>query len=130
MPLVPKITGANLALIAVFAALIVVLTLPPEFTLAAGGPLSLQTLGVVLAGLLLGAWRGAAAVLVYVLLGLAGLPVYSNGTSGWAVFTGVTGGYIWAFAPAAFLVGWLAERIGARQAGPVPFVAALGAGIV
>lgn len=129
MPLVPRLTGANLALVAVFAALIAALTWPPEFPLASGIPITLQTLGVVLAGLVLGAWRGAAAVALYAVAGLAGLPIYANGGTGWAVFTGPTGGYLWSFPLAAFIVGWIAERVRARATGVVPFAALLGAGV-
>lgn len=130
MPFVPKVTGQNIALVAVFAGLIVLSTAPPEFTLASGVPLTLQTLGVVLAGLVLGAWRGFAAVSLYLLIGLAGVPVYSDATSGWGVFTGATGGYLWAFPFAAFAVGWIAERIRSTAAGVVGFSALMGAGLV
>ena len=129
MPLAPKFTGTNLALVAVFAALIAALTYPPEFTLASGVPITLQTLGVVLAGLVLGAWRGAAASALYVLAGLAGLPIYANGGAGWASFTGNTAGYIWSFPLAAFVVGWIVERLRARSAGVIPYAALVGAGL-
>jgi len=116
MPSVPRPTGTNIALVAVFAALIVALTLPPEFPLASGVPITLQTLGVVLAGLVLGAWRGAAAAALYVLAGLAGLPIFADGAAGSGVVTGPTGGYLWSFPIAAFVVGWVAERLRARNA--------------
>lgn len=130
MPFVPKVTGQNIALVAVFAGLIALSTVPPEFDLASGVPLSLQTLAVVLSGLVLGAWRGLAAVTVYLAVGLAGVPVYAGASSGWGVFVGPTGGYLWAFPIAAFVVGWLAERVRTNATGVATFSALMGAGLV
>ena len=130
MPLKPILNGTNIALVAVFAALTAVSTLPPEFTLAAGVPLSLQTLAVVLAGLVLGAWRGAAAITLYLVVGISGAPIFSNAGAGWAYFTGATGGFLWSFPLAAFVVGWLAERVRAQIAGVTDWTAFLGAGLV
>jgi biotin transport system substrate-specific component len=72
-------------------------------------PLTGQTFGVLVVGGALGFRRGAAALLLYLALGLVGLPVYSEGTSGVAILTGVTGGYLVGFVLAAALVGRLAE---------------------
>ena len=130
MPFVPRLTGHNMALIAVFAGLIALSTAPPEFNLASGVPISLQTLTVVLAGLVLGAWRGFAAAVLYVGLGLAGIPIYADGASGWAAFVGPTAGYLWSFPIAAFVVGWIAERIRSSANGIVGFSALMGAGLI
>lgn len=130
MPFVPRLTGQNMALVAVFAGLIALSTTPPEFSLASGVPISLQTLAVVLTGLVLGAWRGFAAVLLYVAVGLAGAPVYSDGASSWGAFVGPTGGYLWSFPIAAFVVGWIAERIRTSANGIVGFSALMGAGLI
>ncbi|MFN8533797.1 MAG: biotin transporter BioY [Dehalococcoidia bacterium] len=80
-------------------------------------PITLQTLMVLLTGALLGSRLGAAAVLLYILEGVAGLPVFAGGNSAWSVvrggvpyFLGPTAGYLFGFLPAAFVVGWLAER--------------------
>ncbi len=130
MPFVPKVTGQNLALVAVFAGLIVLSTAPPEFTLATGVPITLQTLGVVLAGMVLGAWRGFAAATLYLLIGIANVPVFADASAGWGVFTGATGGYLWSFPIAAFVVGWIAERIRANATGVVNVSALIGAGLI
>lgn len=73
-------------------------------------PITGQTLAVLLVGTLLGSKRGAAALLTYLAEGLAGMPVFANGTSGWAILSGPTGGYLVGFVAAAFVTGWLAER--------------------
>lgn len=73
-------------------------------------PITLQTLGVLLMGALLGKNRGALAVLAYLAQGAAGLPVFAAGTGGAAVLIGPTAGYLWGFALAAYLIGTLLER--------------------
>lgn len=90
--------GRDLARIAVFAALIVVLgtvTVP----LPGGVPLTAQTLGVMLAGAVLGPRRAPLAVLLVLALAAVGLPVLAGGRGGLGVFAGPTAGY---------LVGWVA----------------------
>jgi biotin transport system substrate-specific component len=72
-------------------------------------PITGQTLAVVLAGATLGARRGAASQLLYLLVGLL-LPVYADGQSGGHVVWGSTGGYLFGFILAAALVGWAAEH--------------------
>ena len=87
-------------------------------------PVTGQTLAVVVAGAALGARRGAASQLLYVLLGLF-LPVYSDGASGIDVIWGATGGYIVGFVLAAYIVGALAER-GADRRPAIAFLAFAG----
>jgi biotin transport system substrate-specific component len=77
-------------------------------------PVTGQTLGVVIAGAALGARRGAASQLLYLVLGLF-LPVYSDGASGFDVIWGATGGYIIGFVIAAYAIGWAAEHGRDRQ---------------
>lgn len=72
-------------------------------------PVTGQTLAVGLVGATLGARRGTAAMVLYAALGLF-LPVYAEGSSGWDVITGASGGYIVGFIFATGVVGWLAER--------------------
>lgn len=74
-----------------------------------GIPFTLQTLFVILAGLLLGARGGLIAVLVYIFIGLAGLPVFSGGGGLMYVFK-PSFGYIVGFALGAFVTGWFAEK--------------------
>lgn len=73
-------------------------------------PITGQTFAVLLTGAALGANRGALGQLLYVGLGLVGLPFYADGDSGWTVVSGATGGYLIAFPIAAWVVGKLAEQ--------------------
>jgi biotin transport system substrate-specific component len=78
-------------------------------------PMTLQTLAVLLASAVLGAWRGTAAVLLYLGLAAVGLPVLSEGSGGLSPFTGATAGYLFAFPIAAALVGAVIDRNGLRH---------------
>lgn len=73
-------------------------------------PLTLQTLGVLFTGAVLGSRRGALALVLYLAEGAAGLPIFAGGASGVAHLLGPTGGYLAGFVVAAGVVGWLAER--------------------
>ena len=97
-------------LVALGAALISVaaqVAIPLPFTPV---PVTGQTFAVLLVGSALGTVRGGAAGSLYLLVGLAGVPVYADGTGGWDVVSGATGGYLIAFPIAAALSGWLAEQ--------------------
>lgn len=73
-------------------------------------PFTLQYLFTMLAGLLLGSRRGTLSVLSYMLLGLAGLPIFSEGGGIWYVFK-PSFGYIIGFAVGTFVTGWIAEHM-------------------
>ncbi len=73
-------------------------------------PVTGQTFAVLLVGALLGSRRGALALIAYAAEGAAGLPVFAMGRAGAAVLFGPTGGYIFGFILAAWLVGLLAEK--------------------
>lgn len=73
-------------------------------------PLSLATFAVYLAATLLGAKKGMFSILIYLLLGLAGLPVFSGFSGGAGVLLGPTGGYLIGYIPCGLLTGWLVER--------------------
>lgn len=108
----PGLSTTDLALVATFAALIAVCAiLPPLGTNAAGVEFTLQMFGVFLAGAVLGARRGALAVLLYMAVGTAGVPIFTGGTGGPSVWVGPTAGYLIAFPIAAFLVGLAATRV-------------------
>ncbi len=77
-------------------------------------PFTLQTLSVLLAGLVLGARDGALSQLAYLALIVVGLPVDANGV-GAAALVGPTAGYLFGFAGAAFVAGLLVERGTARM---------------
>ena len=88
-------------------------------------PVTGQTFGVLLVGGSLGLRRGFAAVSLYVLLGVIGLPFFAEGKGGLAVILGASGGYLLGFIAAGALVGRLAELGWDRK-----FVGALGAMVV
>lgn len=98
------LTVKNMAFIAVMAALICV---AGPFAVPMPGlvPISLASFAVYLAGGLLGAKKGTLAVVLYVLLGAVGLPVFSGGAGGFAKLFGVTGGYIIGYIPCALIAG-------------------------
>lgn len=73
-------------------------------------PITGQTLAVLLVGFTLGAWRGTASVLLYLLEGGLGLPFFAATRTGWAALVGPTGGYLLGFVLAVALTGFLAER--------------------
>ena len=96
----------------VFVSLAAQVSIPLPFTPV---PITGQTFAVVLVGASFGAWRGFASLLLYLLVGVAGAPVYADQTSGWETFMGPTGGYLIGFVVAAAVTGWLAERRWDRQ---------------
>jgi len=74
-------------------------------------PITGQTFGVLLVAMLLGARRGAITLILYLLEGAAGLPVFQPlGLPGLARFAGPTAGYLFSYPAAAFVTGWLVER--------------------
>lgn len=97
----------DIALVAVFAALIAVLSIAPAITIAGPVPITLQTLGVALAGLALGPVRGFLSVLLYLVVGFAGLPVFADGAAGLAVLVKPSAGYLLSFPIAALVAGIL-----------------------
>jgi len=78
---------------------------------AMGGiPITGQSLAVLLVGFLLPFPWGGTVVLLYLLLGAIGLPIFAETRSGWGVLSGGSGGFLLGFMPAAFLMGYLRER--------------------
>ncbi|WP_104103636.1 biotin transporter BioY [Arthrobacter sp. 08Y14] len=125
--------ASDLSLIAVFAALVASFSLLPGVPLGAGVPITLQTLAVMLAGIILGPVRGAAAVALFLAAGLAGLPVFSGFSGGLGVLAGPSAGYLLAFVPAAFVVGLLSRaalRRGRRTRFLLLFASAMGASFI
>jgi biotin transport system substrate-specific component len=103
-PLAEVITvSAGAGLIALSAQV----SLPLPFTPV---PITGQTFAVLLVGASLGTVRGGASALLYVLWGIAGLPVYAHGAEGISVITGASGGYLVSYPFSAALIGFLAER--------------------
>jgi biotin transport system substrate-specific component len=93
------------ALLAGLTAVLAFIAIPLPFSPV---PVTGQTFGVMLGGTLLGPRIAATGQIVYLLLGVLGLPVFSGGTAGLGVLFGPTGGYAWAFVPGAYVAGYMA----------------------
>jgi biotin transport system substrate-specific component len=117
---------------ALFAALIAVLGLVPriDVPVAAGVPITAQTLGVMLAGVLLGARVGAASVLLFLFVVALGAPFLSGGRGGFGVFFGPTAGYLvgWVFGAAA--TGFLMHRLPIKSVFRRALIACLTGGVL
>lgn len=97
----------SMALVALFAALMAVMGLIPKIDLPLGVPITLQSLGVMLAGCLLGARRGFQALLLFLVAVAAGLPLLAGGRGGLGVFMAPSAGYLVGYALAAGVTGAL-----------------------
>ncbi|MDN5794335.1 MAG: biotin transporter BioY [Intrasporangium sp.] len=104
----------DLALTATFAGFIAVLGLVPAFSpLGFPVPITLQSLGIMLVGAVLGPRRAVAAVMFFLLLVALGLPLLAGGRGGLGVFAGPSAGYLLGFPIAAYVTGVLVYRRGA-----------------
>jgi biotin transport system substrate-specific component len=92
---------------ALWVALFAQVRIPLPFTPV---PITGQTFAVLLVGAALGAGRGAGALMLYLLMGMTGLPVFAGGAAGLFHLTGPTGGYLLGFVIAAAAVGRMAEH--------------------
>ncbi|SIN71154.1 biotin transporter BioY [Agromyces cerinus] len=112
-PARPRRSSArDLAQIAVFAALIAALGLPGALTIGGTAvPITFQTLGVMLAGAILGARKGTLSVLLFIVLVAAGLPLLSGGRGGLGVFVGPSVGYLIGWLLGAAVIGWATARL-------------------
>ncbi|MDR0959829.1 MAG: biotin transporter BioY [Propionibacteriaceae bacterium] len=107
----PRTTAKDVALIALFAAFICVLGLTPRIALPfLPTPFTIQTLGVLLAGGVLGAHRGAWATALFLVLVAVGLPVLPGGVGGIGMLAGPTAGFLWTYPAGAWVTGMLVER--------------------
>ena len=109
-----RLTASDLARIAVFAAIVAVLGLPGGLSVFGGVPITAQTLGVMLAGAILGPWRGALSMLVFLALVALGLPLLSGGRGGCGVFAGASAGYLVGWIVGAFVIGLIVHAGGRR----------------
>jgi len=73
-------------------------------------PLTMQPVAVLIVGVTLGRFRGAAAAALYLLEGFSGLPVFAQGNGGPFWLTGLTAGYLYSYPFAAWVAGWFSER--------------------
>ncbi len=123
-------TVKDMVYAALFAALTAALGLLPM--VAVPGlpvPIHAQSLGVMLAGGVLGAKRGGLAMLVFMALVAAGLPLLSGGRGGIGIFLGPTGGFALGYIPGAFIAGWFIERFWSRLNFVTAFIACAIGGI-
>lgn len=109
----PRSTSRDLALVATFAGVIAALGVvpafvPPGFTV----PITAQSLGVMLAGAVLGARRGCLSVVLLLVLVAVGLPLLAGGRGGLGVFATPSVGFLVGWPVAALVIGWLSERGG------------------
>jgi biotin transport system substrate-specific component len=107
-------TSRDLALTATFAGVVAALgllpaVLPPGIPV----PITAQSLGVMLAGSVLGARRGFGALLLFLVLVAIGLPLLAGGRGGLGVFAGPSVGFLLAYPVCAGVIGWIVERGGA-----------------
>ncbi len=120
-------TARDTVLIATFAALTAVLgLLPPLPVPLVPVPITAQTMGVMLAGLMIGPRRGGLAMLLLLGVVALGIPLLAGGRGGLAVFAGPSAGYLIGWPIGAFVTGMLAR--GATSPAPL-FAACLAGGI-
>ncbi|MFB6232968.1 MAG: biotin transporter BioY [Haloarculaceae archaeon] len=132
--LVPDVTVTYVASAVLIAALTAVLAYVSIPVPGVAVPFSLQPFAIFFAGLLLGPVWGGFAILVYIVVGLAGAPVFSNGGAGIGYFLGPTGGFLVGFLLAAVVIGALVHRDvdprDVREASAVTVAVALVIGLV
>jgi biotin transport system substrate-specific component len=100
-----RLDATDLARVAVFAALVAVLGLPSGVTVFGSVPITAQTLGVMLAGAILGPWLGALSMAVLLALVAVGLPLLAGGHGGIGAFVGPSAGYLFGWIAGAFVIG-------------------------
>jgi biotin transport system substrate-specific component len=109
----PRSTSRDLALVATFAGVVAALgVMPAVYPVGNAVPITLQSMGVMLAGAILGARRGFLAVALLLVLVAVGLPLLAGGRGGLGVFASPSVGFLIGWPVAAFVVGWLTERGG------------------
>jgi biotin transport system substrate-specific component len=114
-PLRPRaIDATDIARVAVFAAVVAALGLPGGFTVFGVVPITAQTLGVMLAGAILGAGLGALSMTLLLALVAVGLPLLAGGRGGIGVFFGPSAGYLLGWIAGAFVIG-LIVHAGSRK---------------
>ncbi len=91
----------------ILLALLARLSIPVPFSPV---PITGQTFGILFLGGVLGSRIGTLSVVMYIVEGIIGLPVFAGGTTGFLYLLGPTGGYLISFIPAVYLVGYLSEK--------------------
>nr|WP_323777173.1 biotin transporter BioY [Amylibacter sp.] len=119
----------NIVYIAVFAAVIAALGLLPKLTLISGIPITAQSMGIMLCGTILGARKGALAVILFLALVALGLPLLAGGRGGLGVFTTPWAGFLFGFPVAAFATGLMMRWLRGARVGVSAGIAAVVGGI-
>ncbi|MDR3371527.1 biotin transporter BioY [Rhodoferax sp.] len=104
-------SSRSLALVSLFAALLAVFGLIPKIDLPLGVPITLQTLGVMLAGCMLGPKRALQAVTLFLCAVALGLPLLSGGRGGLGVFLAPSTGYLLGWPFGALVTGWVMSKL-------------------
>jgi biotin transport system substrate-specific component len=125
-----RVDATDLARVAVLAAVIAVLGLPGGISVLGGVPITAQTLGVMLAGAILGPRLGALCILVLLALVAVGLPLLSGGSGGLGVFAGPSAGYLLGWILGAAVVGAVVHLGGRKPALVRTAVAMVAGGIL
>lgn len=107
----------DLVLVSLFAAMMCIFSVV-RIPLPTPVPFTLQIFGVAITGALLGGYLGAIAMIIYILLGAIGLPVFAGMSGGLQVLVGPTGGYILGFILSAFVIGFSTNHFAYKQAKP------------
>lgn len=126
-----KLRPLDLALASMFVALMAIganITSWAPFLQVANVPLTMQPFFAILAGILLGSRLGSLSMLVYMLVGLAGAPIFAQFQSGFDTLLSPTGGFILSFIPVAYVAGLIVERNNEPTLGT--FAAASAVGII
>ncbi|WP_342433332.1 biotin transporter BioY [Neobacillus sp. FSL H8-0543] len=109
-----KLRTTEITLAGMFVALMAIganITSIVPFMVIGGVPITLQTFFAILAGVVLGSRLGAISMMVYVLVGLVGVPVFAQFTGGFASIIKPTFGFIVSFIFTAFATGYLTEKM-------------------
>lgn len=113
-PATRRLDATSLARVAIFAAIVAVMGMPGGFAVAGGVSITLQTLGVMLAGAILGPWLGALSMTVLMALVAIGLPLLAGGRGGIGVFFGPSAGYLLGWILGAFVIGLIVHAGGRK----------------
>jgi biotin transport system substrate-specific component len=103
--------AAGALFFAVLTAVAGLIRIPLPFTPV---PMTLQTLPVIVAGMALGSWWGSYSQVLYILMGILGMPVFAGGGSGLEYLAGPTGGYLIGFLVAPIVAGKITTHLGPR----------------
>lgn len=125
-PMKKNFVATDIAYVAVFTALIIVFAFVSIPTPTAGVPIVLQNAVIILAGLVLGGRRGLFVGLLFIALGLVGLPILAGGRSALSALAGPTVGYLVGYVVAPAIAGLIAYRAPRNKGGMTLILAIAG----